>query len=134
MDHIAQDVKNWLNNEVCLLCDPLVLLTTARPPSSTEPATKQADMQYYTWFGKWSTSVFGPTGLGDSLYINLVAVRSDQRRKGIGKQLMRAALEQAEKEGVPVTLLSHEENNVRSTLSGSSCLAARHVKEPMRDS
>jgi ribosomal protein S18 acetylase RimI-like enzyme len=129
MDHIAQDVKDWLNNEVCLL-------SLTRHPSShqLDLNPNQADVKYYAWFGRWSTSVFGPTGLGDSLYINLVAVRSDQRRKGIGKQLMRAALEQAEKEGVPVTLLSHEESNVRSILSGSSCLAARHVKEPMRDS
>ena len=70
-------------------------------------------VKYYPWFGKWSGETFGPTGLGDSLYINLVAVRSDRRRRGIGKKLLGEALRQAERQGVDVTLLSHEEENVR---------------------
>ena len=130
MDHISQDTKDWLNNSVSPL--PLFLplsLGTAPPAPHPHPAhrppTWDTDNQYYPWFAKWSGETFGPSGLGDSLYINLVAVRADQRRKGVGKKLMRAALEQAEGEGVEVTLLSHEEENVSQDQRLSSCSVMR---------
>lgn len=136
MDHISQDIKDWLNNSVRPSPFPALWLSflplasiipsphSRRTPYFHQPV-HSADKQYYPWFAKWSGETFGPTGLGDSLYINLVAVRSDQRRRGVGKKLMRAALEQAEGEGVEVTLLSHEEENVSQDQRLSSCSVMR---------
>lgn len=55
---------------------------------------------------------FGPTGQTESLYIHLLAVDPASRGTGVGRKLVEAAFEQADKDGVRTTLINPSKLNV----------------------
>lgn len=72
--------------------------------------------QFYPWFTSFQDAAFGPTGLADSLYLSLLAVTPTSQRKGLGRSLVEAALEEADRLGVASTLVTQEPDKV-----GRSC-------------
>lgn len=83
---------------------------------SARPSVTRAEddplPQFYPWFTSFQDAAFGPTGIADSLYLSLLAVEPSSQRKGLGRALVEAALEEADRLGVPSTLVTQEADKV----------------------
>ncbi|RSH95661.1 hypothetical protein EHS25_000753 [Saitozyma podzolica] len=71
------------------------------------------DEVFYPWFTSFQDAAFGPTGIADSLYLSLLAVEPTSQRRGLGRALVEAALGEADRLGVPSTLVTQERDKIR---------------------
>lgn len=57
-------------------------------------------------FNELETKAFGPTAVRDTYYVSHLATAPWAAGHGVGGQLLKAIIERATKEGVPVTLVT----------------------------